>query len=140
MATDKYGYRQGARTLVKVKVDSSTSVPIEVGDMLTLATAGYVKQASADDTVYGVAASRLETAPAADGDAEILVDISPDSIYEYPPDSGSASQAKLFLTCDVGGARSVNHDATVDDCLLIVGIDTDKNTYLVQIRPTYAGV
>jgi len=140
MATDTNGFRQGSRTLVSLKVDSSTSVPIEAGDIVTLASAGYVKQATAGDVAYGVAASRLASAPAADGDAEILVDISPNSVYEYPPDSGLVDLTKLFKTCDVGGARSVDHDATVDDTLLIVGADTAKNTYLVQIRPTFAGV
>ena len=70
----------------------------------------------------------------------MLADISRETVYEYPPDTGTVDQAKLFLTCDAGGARSVDHDATVDDTLLIVGIDTVKNTYLVQIRPTYSGV
>lgn len=140
MATDTYGFRQGTRNLIKARVDASTTAPIEAGDILTLGTAGYVQKATAGDMAYGVAVERIASAPAADGDAEILMDISLSSTYEYPPDSGSVDVSKLFKTCDVGGARSVDHDATVDDCLLIVGVDTVKNTYLVQLRPTHAGV
>ena len=46
MAT--YGYRKGERDIVTAKVDSSTSA-IVTNDILTLATAGYVKRASAGD-------------------------------------------------------------------------------------------
>lgn len=140
MATDKYGFRSGRRLLVPAKVDSSTTAPLEVGDMVTLATAGYIKQAAAGDIPYGVVAERLSSAPAADGESSVLIDISRESVYEYPPATGTVSQAKLFLTCDVGGARSVDDAATVDDVLLIVGIDTDANTYRVCIRPTHSGV
>ena len=55
--SDKYGYRHGQRQPVKMLVDSSSSVPIEVGDMIALATAGYVKQAVAGDKIVGVDAA-----------------------------------------------------------------------------------
>ena len=137
--SDKYGYRLGSRIPQNLKVDASTTVPIEVGDMLTLASAGYVKRASAGDNVIAVAMSRLDTAPSSDGEATILADISDQSIYAYPGAS-AASQAKAFLTCDVGGARSIDETASTDDVLLIVGVDTANSLYLVKLKPTYAGV
>lgn len=140
MAIDRYGFRSGTRTLVKLPVDSGGTVPIEVGDLVTLGSAGYVQQAAAGDIPYGVAVSRVETDGSADGDRTILVDISPDTVYEYPPDTGSVDATKLFKTCDVGGARSIDHDATVDDVILIIGTNADLTAYYVQIRPTFAGV
>lgn len=137
--SDKYGYRYGQRLPVKLPVDSSSTVPIEVGDMLALATAGYVKQAAAGDKIVGVAMSRLETAPAADGESSVLVDISEQSVYAYPG-STTVSQGKLMLTCDVGGARAIDETASSDDCIRIVGVDAANNLYLVQPILVLAGV
>jgi len=137
--SDKYGYRHGQRQPVKMLVDSSSSVPIEVGDMIALATAGYVKQAAAGDKIVGVAMSRLPEAPAADGEASILVDISQESVYAYPG-STTVSQAKLMLTCDVGGARAIDETASDDDCIRIVGVDAANNVYLCQMILVLAGV
>lgn len=138
MAGDVYGYRFGPRVLVKMPVDSSTTA-IEAGDMLTLATAGYVKQAAAGDIVYGVAYDRVAV-PAADGDAYVVVDVSREAVYEYPPDTGSVTAALLMLTCDLGGPRSINIDASADDCLQIVQCNVTENTVLVRIVSILTGV
>ena len=89
MAT--YGYRQGERRIVTAKVDSSTST-ISAGDILTIATAGYVKQAAAGDAPCAIAIDGC-TAPSSDGLKTIRVDVSPESVYEYPPDTGTVTQA-----------------------------------------------
>lgn len=138
MAVDKFGYRYGPRVLLRLPVDSSTTA-IDAGDMLTLGTAGYVQKAAANDTIYAIAAEKVAV-PSADGGAYVLADVSSESVYEYPPDAGSVTAALLLLTCDAGGARSINIDASTDDCLQIVGCDVDANTVLVRLVRILAGV
>lgn len=138
MGDSLYGYRTGPRVLRKAKVDSSTSA-IKNGDMLTWATAGYVKQASANDTICGFAADDCAV-PSADGDTEILVDFSTLSIYEYPPDAGTVTQALVGYTMDCGGAKSVNIDASTDDCLEVVEADVSNNTIFVRRVAVLTGI
>lgn len=138
MPDTMYGYRRGPRNEIQARLDSTTST-VNVGDMLTLATAGYYKQASAGDVVHGVATS-YSTAPSTDGEKSVTMDISPDALYAYPPDSGTVTVALIGLTCDVGGAQSVAIAASTDDCLLIRDVDVASNLVYVQIRPAFAGV
>lgn len=136
--TDFYGHRRGKRQLLVYPVDS-TSADIAANDMLTFATDGYVKQAAAGDTVIGFAAEGC-TSPSTDGGVSIKVDVSEASIYEFPPDVGTVTQALLLKTCDAGGPRSIDIDASTDNCLRIVEVDTDANTVSVQLVQTTAGV
>lgn len=143
MANDNYGYRYGKRLLVKYPVDASTSDIVE-GDMLilgdgTTGTAGYVLQASAGDLCFGFAAEGVSS-PSTDGDVSILVDVSDQSVYEFAPDAGSVTQAIVGLTCDVGGARTINIDASTDDCILIRSVDTAANTLRISKVRSEAGV
>ena len=141
MALDSYGYREGPRMLVYLPVDSSTS-DITAGDILTWGTAGYVQQAAADDnSVAGVAAQSVAS-PGSDGAVSILVDISELSIYEFPPDSGTVTQAIVGKTMDVGGARSIKIAASADDVVRCVRVDTDANTAFVMFKTvtSYGGV
>lgn len=133
-----YGYRRGPRNEVQARLDSTTST-VNIGDMLTLATAGYYKQAGAGDVVHGVAVS-YSTAPSADGEKSVTMDISGESVYAYPPDSGTVTAALIGLMCDVGGAQSIDIDASTDDCILIRDVDVANNLVYVQIRPAFAGV
>ncbi len=138
---DSYGYRHGPRVLVKLPVDSATS-DIVAGDILTWGTAGYVQQAAAGaNTVAGVAVESVSS-PSSDGDSSILVDISEMSVYAYPPDSGSVSAGLVGKTMDVGGARSIDIDASTDDVVRVVEADTDNGVLLVMFKTTtsYAGV
>jgi hypothetical protein len=133
-----YGYRRGPRNPVQARLDSTTST-VNVNDMLTLATAGYYKQAAAGDVVHGVA-MQYSTAPSADGDKVVLMDVSTESVYAYPPDSGTVTAALIGVTMDVGGAQSIDIDASADDCILVRDVDTANNLVYVQIRPAFAGV
>lgn len=127
MAT--YGFRDSGnpRQIVYAKVDQSTSA-ITSGDMLTLATAGYVKRASAGDAPCGVAIDSVATAPSNDGDISIRIDVSPLSRYEYPADTGSVTQALAFTWLDVGGAQSIDIDATTDKVFYVHEVSTARNT------------
>ena len=140
MAGSVYGYREGVRRLIPVKIDSGGTFPINVGDMLSLGTAGYYSQSAAGDIPHCVACEAVPTAPTSDGDIQILADFSEDSVYEYPADTGSVTQALAGVTMDVGGPQSINIDASADDVILVRRVDTDANTVFVQLRPTYAGV
>lgn len=140
MATtpSRYGYREGLRRPVTLPVDSSTS-DISVGDFVLMATAGYIKKASAGDIPIGVSMQNV-TAPSSDGYATCQVDVSEDSIYEYPPDTGTATAALAQCTCDVGGAQSIDIDASTDDCIVIQRVDTAANTVFISLKHAYAGV
>ena len=138
MADTLYGYRRGERNIVQARLDSTTST-VNVNDMLTLATAGYYKQAAAGDVVHGVATT-YSTAPSADGEKIVSMDISGESVYSFPPDAGTVTVALIGLTCDVGGAQSIDIDASADDCILIRDVDVSANLVYIQIRPAFAGV
>ncbi len=136
---DGYGYREGVRIPVVFPIDSAANGDISVNDFVFFSTAGYVTKCAAGDIPIGVSMED-KAVPAADGGASLLVDTSPNSIYEFPPDAGSVTAAIAMHTCDTGGARSINIDATVDDCILIRRVDTVANTCFVSIILLPAGV
>lgn len=123
-----YGFRDSGnpRQIVYAKVDSSTST-IVAGDLLMVATAGYVKQAGANDVPVGVAIDGC-TAPGSDGATSIRMDVSPLSRYEYPADAGSVTQGLAFTWLDIGGPQSINIDATNDKVFYCHEVDTVRNT------------
>ena len=133
-----YGYRKGRRMPIKALVDSTTA-DIEVGDLVTVATTGYVKQAAAGETVRGVAMQKVAS-PSADGGASCLIDESPESVYEYPPDAGSVTQGLVGTSMDIGGAQSIDIDASLIDNVLVRSADTDKNTLNVSFLFAFTGV
>lgn len=136
MAADKYGYRYGMQLPVTYGVDSSVATVLRPGDHVKWATAGYVTVAGAGDNPIGVVMS-VATPGSADGDATVLVDVSEWSVYEYPVSAGTVSAAVLGLTCDLGGARSIDITASADDNIKIVQVDTVNATVFVRhLYPT----
>lgn len=135
---DKYGYRFGKRLVRAYPLDSS-SAALTPNDHVKWATAGYVAICSAGDNPIGVCV-QVQAAVSNDGDAEVLVDVSEDSVYEYPPDEGTVTEALKGLTCDLGGARSINIDASADDNIKIVDVDTVANTVLIRHLYPVTGV
>lgn len=143
MAQTVYGYISGCRRPKPVKVDSS-SAAIVVGDMLTLATAGYFKRAAAGDNGLCVA-MQASAVPSADGGYEILADWSKESVYAYPPASGSAVQGDVGKAFDLGGPQSVDRTASVDGlggdgAVFCVGVDLTNNLMHVTLNPLISGV
>lgn len=144
MADTMYGYRSGQRMTRPVKIDS-TSAAISVGDFLVLDTAGYYEQGAADGEAQCVAMQAV-TAGSSDGAVTILADFSRESIYEYPPDAGSVTQALVGKQCDLGGAQSIKITASAtgdgaDGIFQIVDVDTVANTVFVKMaKPKFAGV
>ena len=134
----RYGYRKGASVKITAKVDSATA-DIEIGDMLVAGTAGYVQQAAAGELPIGVALTRV-TSPSADGDVEVLMEVSPLAIFEYPADTGSVSQGLAGTTMDVGGPQTIDIDASADDVVICREVNIAKDTLLVSFIFTHAGV
>lgn len=120
------GYREGQQRIVSMPVDSSTAA-ISMYDFVTLGTAGYIQKAAAGDWPCGIALEECAV-PSADGDVSILIDTSEMSIYEYPPDTGSVTAALAGTRVDLGGAQSINIDATTDKCFRILRADVINNT------------
>lgn len=135
-----YGYRSGTRTPVQALVATGGTFPIKVGDMISISSGGYVSQAAAGDIAYGVSMTQIDSDPGTNGYATIMVDTSQEAVYEYPPDAGTVSQSLVGKTCDVGGAKSINIDASADDCIVVVGANTDRNTVLIKLKTSYSGV
>jgi hypothetical protein len=143
MPDSLYGYRSGDRTPRPVRLDSATSTVV-VGDFLKLGTAGYYQQCDANGEGQCVA-MQASTAPTADGEKIILADFSRTAIYEYPADTGTVVVGDIGKSCDIGGAQSVNRDASAtgqggDGCLDILDVDTAANTLFVRLaRPAFVG-
>lgn len=136
MAADKYGYRFGPRLLVSYGVDSSVTTALTNGDHVKWSTAGYVTVCAAGDNPIGVCAGDV-TPGAADGDVSVMVDISEWSVFEYPVSAGTVAVAQLGLTCDLGGARSIDITASADDNIKVVAVNTAAATVFVRhLYPT----
>jgi hypothetical protein len=139
MAANRFEYRQtggAARQPVRVFLDSTTA-DLEVGTAVTTsgATSGYYKEVDASgEAVAGITMERVSS-PSVDGGASVLIDQSNQSVYEVPPDAGSVTEALRGKTCDVGAdGKSADIDASADDSIYILDVDTDANTLRVQIR------
>ena len=137
MAT--YGYRYGPQQIEFWPVDSS-STAIVAGDPVSFATAGYIKKAAAGDVIRGIAIDALATAelPGSDGAVKIRVDVATTSVYEYPPDSGSVTEALRGTYLDFGGSQTIDIDATTDKTFYVVGVNTITNTVHVSMVRTAA--
>lgn len=136
-----FKFNTSERTPVTVPLDSSTTA-IKVGDMLTIATAGYYKVAGSGDIPYGVAMQQVDTAeiPASDGGRTILMDVSRDSVYRYAI-SGTADVTMRGKTCDIAGPQTIDVAASTDDQVEIVELDLVNNTALVRLLiPSLGGV
>ena len=138
MASPPYGYRYGPRQIINMKLDSSTAAVV-AGDFMVMDTAGYAAVAAAGELPIGVAAGD-SASPGSDGDLSVLIDISPNSVYEFPPDAGTVTQGLVGTTMDIGGAQSINIDASDDDIITVVEVDLIANTVLCKLTPTFLGV
>jgi len=128
-----YGYRYGPIVAVHYLVDltAMAALTIDAGDFLVLSatvTGSVVTAAAGANTVLGVAMEK-----AIIGATEVLVNTSKEAVYEYPTDTGSITVAYKGLTCDIGGAQSVNFDDATDDTLWIQDVDVTNNTVFVKI-------
>ncbi len=139
MATsDGYGYRSGAgqRVIRPVPVDASTA-DITIHDAITSTgyTAGYFGTCTGNgDRVIGFATGSV-LSPAADGDSNVMVDFSSSSLYEFPLESGTVTNALIGKTCDIAASgRALDVTTPADNSLMITDINTDRNTCYVRLR------
>lgn len=111
----------------------------DAGALLKL-DSGYLTTCSAGDVPYGVAVSRMTTAmsPASNGGASAAVFLGPNNHYRYPPDTGTLAVTDVGKKMDVGGARSINIDASTDSCLICIDVDLANNVGIFQLIPAAA--
>lgn len=130
---DNYGLKYTVPR-VSFLLDADTA-DIDEGDALTFtdATSGYVKKVdAAAEAVMGFAMQKVDS-PSSDGGASVLVDTSKESVYEFPADAGSVTQALVGASLDIGAdGRSIDINGTVTADLVVVGVDTDANTCLIK--------
>ena len=138
MARLDTGYVFGERRIIRYPVKASET--IVAGDMVDLDSGGYLQACDAGDIPIGVAVGATVGTVTADGDQIIQVDTSMQSVYRYTPDTGTAAITTEGQTCDVGGAQTLDIDASTDDCILIHKVDTATNTLLVSLWLKPAGV
>lgn len=120
----------GTPILVEIPV-AAASANIVVGDMIGVSS-GYAVQAAAGENVLLGFAHENVTSPSADGDVTVKVDISKETVYRYPIDTGSVAVTDLTgSTCDCGGPQAVNEDATTDNVLRIVKVLVDTDEFYV---------
>lgn len=132
MASDSYGYRRGPRELVRYELVSTTAALVE-GDMVKISgTAPYITACAAGDANFLGFAAEGASSPSSNGDTSILVDVSYQSVYAYPPDAGSIAIAQRGLTVDIGGTRSVDIDGSGEDVLMIKDVDVAANLVFVS--------
>ena len=130
-------YRYGARSIEPYPVKASAV--IKAGDFCDLDSNGYLQPCAAGDIATLVSVDTI-TGGSSDGDVICRADSSTESVYEYPPDSGTLTLALQLKTCDVGGPQSIDPDAATDNALLIRRVDTSANTALVSLVGVYSGV
>lgn len=130
-----YGYRSGRRDVRKVKISNTAAVV--KGDILkeedVSGVVMYTPAAAGENSPRCVALQSCPQ-PTADGDQEIEAEFSEDAKFEYPPDAGTVDSTLPGKTCDIGGAQSINIDASADDVVRIVSVNTPRNTLLVTFN------
>lgn len=132
---DGYGYRRGTRRIVRVPLEADTA-DIAINDAITAGgTAGFFKDAdAAAEPVFGFATESV-LSPAADGGAHVLVDVSEDSVYEFPADAGTVSTTLIGKTADIGAdGRTVDINGSTTDDLYVVDVNAGRNTVYVQLN------
>lgn len=141
MSSRPWGWRSGGDSIREFAVADAATSGITAGDFVIMESgnAGYIVPCSAGDKPIGVAMDTC-SAPSADGAKKIRVCIDLDAVYEYPPDAGSVTQALVGTTMDVGGAQSIDIDASTDDVITVVGVDIARNTLFIKLTPTWLGV
>tara|TARA_Y100001973_G_C5204742_1_gene340614 strand:- start:407 stop:844 length:438 start_codon:yes stop_codon:yes gene_type:complete len=120
--------------------DAVQSLPVKAsatwaaGDFLKL-TSGYLEACGAGDLPVGVAVATLtsDDTPSTSGDVSALVYVGGNNQYIYPADAGTVAITLVGKKMDVGGAGSVDIDASADDCILCVGVDIPNNSVIIQL-------
>jgi len=114
------------------------------GDFIELTDgSGYAQSSDAGDLAYGVAVSHMtsDMSPSTSGDITAPVYVGYNNQYIYPPDTGTVTLALRQKKMDIGGAGTVNIDASTDGILLCVDVDIPNNKVIVQLLPAvWAGV
>lgn len=133
MARLELGYASGTRNIISMGLKASEAVV--KGNFVKDDGNGYVANCGAGDIPIGVA-TETKTGGSSAGDVSCQVDVSTQSLYWYPPDSGTVTAALQLNTADLGGAQSIDIDASTDDIVRIHKVDTTNNLCLISLTGT----
>ncbi len=117
---------------------ASASADIVANDILTQDANGFFAKATSGDPVRAVAHSAA-TSPSSDGGVEVLADTRMAGRYRYPA-AAAVTQAIVGQTCDISGAQEIDVGASVDDEVVIRGVEVANQVVIVEFRPNFAGV
>lgn len=143
-----YGYHSGPITYRRYPV--SNTAAIEQGDLLKIETVTIggvgnceaVTPCGAGDEPVCVAAEKCDV-PTTDGDYTVLCYVGDKStLFAYPADEGTINGTLRFKTMDVGGAQSINIDASTDDCVYVWDVDEVNDVLIVAFNfvGTFTGI
>ena len=121
----KFGYIYGDRNLVPFPMGNTGEIKEGWGVIQDSGANGNVMAAADSGKPFGMAAEHV-SAPTNDGDTEIKIDISEESVYRIPVVAGTLATTMLGKTCDYGvvaGVHGADVSASTDDVFMIVGLD-----------------
>ena len=135
MASLDYGlYKDLGDEVIDVPVKASETW--DIGTFVDLDASGYLQACAAGDVPFGVTVAELtsDDSPSSDGEIKHLVYTGPNNQFAYPADSGTPTRALVGKKMDVGGARSVDIDASTDGALLCRDVITKAGETLVVVQ------
>lgn len=138
-----HGLVLGKQLLVgPIGVASSEAFVNNGGKFVKIDGSGHMTQAGdGDTTIAGWADVQALTANATAGVTKLNMDVSTESIYRIPVESGeTVTTALRGQKCDIvisGGVQYANTSESAEGTLCIVDVDTANNCVLVKMNPVY---
>jgi len=134
---------QGGYSRIEFWPVSNTGT-IDNGDMVHWDEAGqYITTCEAGDVPCGVA-TEASNQPDDDAGNYIHVETSLMRMFEYPADEGIITVALIGKKMDVGGAQTIDIDASVDGCFYCTNVTLKGSTKTVVGRfafnDSFAGI
>lgn len=133
MATRLYGPLKGSLRMVLRLPVAAASADISANDVLVYAS-GFVSKAAAGGTVIAGVAVTAATSPSTNGGVYVEVDVSEDTLYRFQPDTGNVTDAMRGTTMDLGGAQSIDIDASAVDNVIVHDVDVANNDLTVSFK------
>lgn len=132
------GSNDGSSPILR-QVPVNASQVILKGSIVVESTgkASVAASGAAEGTVIGVAAQDYTTSSSVTDKDVILVDVSPNAIYEVPTKGTTktkVAQSDIGKVFDVSNAYTADLDKTTDGFLKVVGVSTERNTIFAQIQ------
>jgi len=142
-----YGYHGGSKMMRRFPV--SNTAAIAQGDLLKIETVtiggvdncSAVTPCGAGDKPVAVAAEKCDV-PTTDGQYTVLCYVSSDTYFAYPAVTGTINVTLRFKTMDVGGAQSIDIDASTDDIVYCWDVDEVNDVLIVSFdfKSVFTGI